>query len=42
MDAPLIAPDRRRVKLRVIRTDEEFMISRAVTRLLNLGSTRRA
>ena len=38
--APLISPDRGRVRVRVIRTDEELMIARSVTRLLNLGSIR--
>jgi len=37
-NAPLISPDARRVKVRVIRTDEELMIARSVTRVLNLGS----
>lgn len=40
-NAPLISPDAGRVKVRVIRTDEEFMIARLVTRMLNLGSIRR-
>ena len=39
-NAPLISPDAGRVKVRVIRTDEEIMIARSVTRLLNLGPTR--
>jgi len=38
--APLISPDAGRVKVRVIRTDEELMITRSVTRLLNLASIR--
>ena len=38
--APLISPDAGRVKVRVIRTDEELMIARSVIRVLNLGSTR--
>jgi acetate kinase len=37
-NAPLISPDSGRVKVRVIRTDEELMIAKSVTRLLNLGS----
>ena len=37
-NAPLISPDTGRVKVRVIRTDEELGIARSVTRLLNLGS----
>ncbi len=37
---PLISPDAGRVKVRVIRTDEELMIARSVTRVLNLGSSR--
>ena len=36
-NAPLISPDTGRVKVRVIRTDEEIMIARSVTRVLNLG-----
>ena len=36
-NAALISPDAGRVKVRVIRTDEELMIARSVTRLLNLG-----
>ena len=39
-NAPLISPDAGRVKVRVIRTDEELMIARATTRVLNLGSIR--
>jgi acetate kinase len=39
---PLISPDTGRVKVRVIRTDEELMIARSVTRVLDLGSTRKA
>jgi len=35
--APLISSDSSPVKVRVIRTDEELMIARSVTRLLNLG-----
>jgi acetate kinase len=37
-NAPLISPDTGRVKVRVIRTDEELMIARSVTRVLNLDS----
>jgi acetate kinase len=37
-NAPLISPDTARVKVRVIRTDEELMIGRSVARVLNLGS----
>jgi acetate kinase len=36
-NAPLISPDSGRVKVRVIPTDEELMIARSVTRVLNLG-----
>jgi acetate kinase len=36
--APLISPDSGRVKVRVIRTDEELMIARSVARTLTLGS----
>jgi acetate kinase len=36
-NAPLISPDAGRVKVRVIRTDEELMIARSVIRVLNLG-----
>jgi acetate kinase len=39
-NAPLISPDAGRVKVRVIRTDEELMIARSVTRVLHLGSIR--
>jgi hypothetical protein len=38
-NAPLISPDSGRVKVRVIRTDEELMIARSVIRLLNVGAT---
>jgi acetate kinase len=41
-NAPLISPDAARVKVRVIRTDEELMIARSVTRVLELGSIREA
>src|SRR5437764_6734501 len=36
-NASLISPDAGRVKVRVIRTDEELMIARSVSRVLNLG-----
>jgi acetate kinase len=36
-NAMLISPDDGRVKVRVIRTDEELMIARNVARVLNLG-----
>lgn len=36
--APLISPDASRVKVRVIRTDEELMIAKSVTRTLKLES----
>ena len=36
-NAALISPDAGRVKVRVIRTDEELMIARSVTRVLHLG-----
>jgi acetate kinase len=39
--APLISRDTGRVKVRVIRTDEELMIARSVCRVLNLGATRK-
>lgn len=39
-NAPLISPDAGRVKVRVIRTDEELMIARSVIRVLGLGSPR--
>jgi acetate kinase len=39
-NATLISPGAGRVKVRVIRTDEDLMIARSVSRLLNLGSTR--
>jgi acetate kinase len=35
--APLISPDTGRVKVRVIRTDEEIMIARSTCRVLGLG-----
>jgi acetate kinase len=40
-NAPLISLDANRVKVRVIRTDEQFMIARSVSRVLNLGSIRK-
>ena len=39
-NAPLISPDAGRVKVRVIRTDEELMIARSAGRVLDLGSIR--
>jgi acetate kinase len=36
-NAPLISPDTGRVRVRVIRTDEELMIARSVARVLNLA-----
>ena len=39
--APLISPDAGRVKVRVIRTDEELMIARSVIRILNHGLNRK-
>jgi acetate kinase len=41
-NAPLISPDAGRVKVRVIRTNEELMIARSVIRVLNLGSSRKS
>src|SRR5664280_1707981 len=41
-NAPLISKDAGRVTVRVIRTDEELMIARSVTRVLNLSPTRDA
>ncbi len=38
-NAPLISPVAGRVRVRVIRTDEELMIARAVTRVLKLDPT---
>jgi acetate kinase len=37
-NAPLISADESRVAVRVIRTDEEVMIARSVTRVLGLGA----
>jgi acetate kinase len=39
-NAPLISADDGRVKVRVMRTDEELMIARSVTRMLHLNSIR--
>ena len=39
-NAPLISSDTGRVKVRVIRTDEELMIARSVSRILNLDPIR--
>jgi acetate kinase len=39
-NAPLVSQDGGRVKVRVIRTDEELMIAKSVTRVLNLCSIR--
>ena len=41
-NAPLISRTGGRVKVRVIHTDEEFMIARSVMRVLNLASFREA
>jgi hypothetical protein len=40
-NAPLISADAGRVRVRVIRTNEEAMIARSVTRVLNLGAIRK-
>jgi hypothetical protein len=40
-NAPLSSGDAGRVKVRVIRTDEDVMIARSVTRVLKLGSIRK-
>ncbi len=40
-NAPLISKDSGRVTVRVIRTDEELMIAKSVTRVLNLSPARR-
>jgi len=37
-NAPLISPDSGRVKVRVVRTDEELMLARSTARVLNLSS----
>jgi acetate kinase len=39
-NALLISPDSGRVKVWVIRTDEELMLARSTARVLNLGSIR--
>ncbi len=39
---PLILPDAGRVRVRVIPTDEELMIARSVTRVLDPGETKEA
>ena len=39
-NAPLISSDVARVRVRVIRTDEELMIAKSVIRVLNLTSNR--
>ncbi len=39
-NAPLISPNTGRVKVRVIRTDEEMMIARSVCRILGFGQAR--
>jgi acetate kinase len=39
-NAPLISPDDGRVEVRVMHTDEELMIARSVSRVLDLGSPR--
>ena len=41
-NAALISSDRGRVKVRIIRTDEELMIARSVTRVLGFAATRKA
>jgi acetate kinase len=41
-NAALISSDAGRVTVRVIRTDEDLMIATLVTRLLHLGSLRKA
>ena len=40
-NAPLISASSSRVKVRVIRTDEALMIARSVTRVLDLGASRK-
>jgi len=40
-NAPLISRDAGRVRVRVIRTDEELMIARSVTRVLHFGAHRK-
>ena len=41
-NAALISSDGARVKVRIIRTDEELMIARSVTRVLGFAATRKA
>ena len=41
-NAALISPPRGRVQVRVIRTNEELMIARSVTRILKLGSNQQS
>jgi acetate kinase len=41
-NSPLISLDASRVKVRVIRTDEELMIARSVIRVLNLDPSRKS
>lgn len=41
-NAPVISPADSRVKVRVIRTNEELMIARSVTRIFKLGSIQKA
>jgi acetate kinase len=41
-NAPLISAARGRVRVRIIRTDEELMIARSVTRVLGFAATRKA
>jgi acetate kinase len=41
-NAPLISSGQGRVKIRIIRTDEELMIARSVTRVLGFAATRKA
>jgi acetate kinase len=41
-NAALISSHRARVKVRIIRTDEELMIARSVTRVLGFAATRKA
>ena len=40
-NAPLISTNGGRVKVRVIRTDEQLMIARSVARLLKIGPTQK-
>jgi acetate kinase len=41
-NAPIISPGSRRLKVRVIRTDEELMIARSASRILKAGRVRKA